>query len=72
VIRFANSLLEKKKKRSDRKLSQSWAGGLSDLKDKYTSLELQKKGIEWMMESALKGTSVSIEDLINKDVSTRR
>jgi capsule polysaccharide export protein KpsE/RkpR len=72
VIRFASSLLEKRKKKSDRKLNQTWAGGLSDFKDQYTSLELQKKAMDWMIASALEGTSVSIDDLIKEDVSTRR
>lgn len=26
----------------------SWAGGLSDLRDQYTSVQLQKKSLEWM------------------------
>ena len=25
-----------------------WAGGLSEFKGKYTSIELQKKAMEWM------------------------
>jgi hypothetical protein len=34
---------EKKKKR----LSQNWANSLSDYRSQYTSLELQKKALEW-------------------------
>lgn len=34
---------EKKKK----KLSLKWAGGLKEYKDQFTSLELQKKSLEW-------------------------
>ncbi|HEY6231115.1 MAG TPA: hypothetical protein VIW64_07620 [Pyrinomonadaceae bacterium] len=30
-----------------RKLKQNWAGGLSDYRGQYTSLELQKKALEW-------------------------
>jgi hypothetical protein len=26
----------------------SWAGGLAHIKDEYTSIELQKKSLEWM------------------------
>lgn len=37
---------EKKKKRKTR-LSQDWANALSDFREKYTSLELQKKALEW-------------------------
>lgn len=29
------------------KLKFDWEGGLSDLKDKYTSVELQHKAMEW-------------------------
>lgn len=30
-----------------RKLSQRWAGGLREWRDKYTALELQHKSLEW-------------------------
>ncbi len=36
----------------DRTLTQSWAGALSHLKDKYTSVELQHKASEWREEAA--------------------
>jgi len=29
------------------KFKFDWAGGLSDLKEKYTSVELQHKAMEW-------------------------
>jgi hypothetical protein len=29
------------------KLKQTWAGGLKDYKNKYSSLELQKLALEW-------------------------
>jgi len=29
------------------KFTFDWAGGLSDLKEKYTSVELQHKAMEW-------------------------
>jgi hypothetical protein len=29
------------------KLTFDWEGGLSDLKEKYTSVELQHKAMEW-------------------------
>ncbi len=41
---FIEFLLKKRKKKR-KKLKQDWAGGLKDLKDKYTSLELQKKAL---------------------------
>jgi hypothetical protein len=31
-------------------LTFSWAGGLSDLRDQFTSRELKKKAIDWMSE----------------------
>lgn len=43
---FIAQLLARRPKR-DRKLRQDWAGGLEDLRDQYTSLELQKKALEW-------------------------
>jgi hypothetical protein len=44
---FAHYLLDTKVRRKQRYLRLSWAGGLSDLRDQYTSLELQKKALEW-------------------------
>lgn len=43
---FIMFLLEKRKKKRV-KLSQNWAGKLRDYRDQYTSIELQKKAIEW-------------------------
>ncbi len=39
---FVEYLLYKSSKK-ERKLSLNWKGGLSEYKDKYTSIELQKK-----------------------------
>ncbi len=47
VLDFAHFLLEKRTRKSGRKLRQDWAGALSDYRDQYTSLELQKKSLEW-------------------------
>ena len=44
---FAEFLLEKRVKKTGRKLRQDWAGALRDYRDQYTSLELQKKALEW-------------------------
>lgn len=44
---FAEFLLEKKAKKAGRKLRQDWAGALREYKGQYTSLELQKKALEW-------------------------
>jgi hypothetical protein len=44
---FIESLLEKRKRKSAGNLRQSWAGALSDYREEYTSLELQKKALDW-------------------------
>ena len=44
---FARFLRENRIPRPRRKLRQDWAGGLREFRDKSTSLELQKKSIEW-------------------------
>lgn len=43
---FARFLRENRVPRPRRKLRQDWAGGLRELRDRYTSLELQKKALE--------------------------
>ena len=47
VEEFAEYLSSKYSPRIVPKLSQDWAGGLRELRDRYTSLELQKKALEW-------------------------
>ena len=44
---FAQFLVEKKAKPKRRKLRLTWAGGLREFRDQYSSLELQKKSLEW-------------------------
>ena len=47
---FAEFLLETKvhkKQRKQSKLRLTWAGGLREFRDQFTSLELQKKALEW-------------------------
>jgi len=44
---FVDFLLEKRSRKSGRKLRQDWAGALEDYRGQYTSLELQKKALEW-------------------------
>jgi hypothetical protein len=46
---FAQFLWEKKFKQSpkQKKLRLTWAGGLKEYRDRFTSLELQKKALEW-------------------------
>ncbi|MEW6440408.1 MAG: DUF2281 domain-containing protein [bacterium] len=40
-------LIEKRAGKGDRKLRQDWAGSLREFRDRYASLELQKKALEW-------------------------
>lgn len=47
VEEFVNSLLKKRRKKNGKKLRQDWAGALRDYRGQYTSLELQKKALEW-------------------------
>jgi len=44
---FVESLLKKRARKNGGRLRQDWAGALRDYRDKYTSLELQKKALEW-------------------------
>lgn len=44
---FVEFLLEKQLRRRGGKPKFSWAGELSDLRSKYTSVELQHKVSEW-------------------------
>lgn len=44
---FAQFLLETKARPKQEKLRMSWAGALREFRDRFTSLELQKKALEW-------------------------
>jgi hypothetical protein len=44
---FARFLLETKVHRRHSKLRMNWAGALSELRGQFTSLELQRKALEW-------------------------
>jgi hypothetical protein len=45
---FAEFLLEKRRIKPRRKhMRMKWAGALKKYRDQYTSLELQKKALEW-------------------------
>lgn len=45
VLGYIDSLLLQKTKK--KKLDFSWEGALKDYKDQYTSLQLQKKALDW-------------------------
>ena len=48
VLDFIEFLIDKHCKKEDKgKFRFDWEGGLSELKDKYTSVELQHKALEW-------------------------
>ena len=44
---FAQFLLEKQAKKPKGKFKFNWEGALQDLRDQYTSVELQHKVLEW-------------------------
>lgn len=47
VLDYIEFLLEKYKKKKERKFRFSWENGLSGIGGKYTSVELQHKSLEW-------------------------
>lgn len=47
VIHFAEFLSRKRQPKAARKLRQTWADALSEYRDQYTSVELQKKALDW-------------------------
>lgn len=44
---FAQFLLDTKVRPKQKKLRMTWAGALREFRDQFTSLELQKKALEW-------------------------
>lgn len=44
---FVEFLLKTKVRRKQKKLRMTWAGALREFRDQFTSLELQKKALEW-------------------------
>ena len=52
VEQFIRVLLERRREREKassggRRLRQDWAGALASYRDRFTSLELKKKALEW-------------------------
>ena len=47
VLDFVEFLLARRGTKKGKKLRQDWAGALKPYRDKYTSLDLQKKALEW-------------------------
>ncbi len=44
---FARFLVETRSRPKNKKLQLNWAGALEEFRGRYTSLELQKKALEW-------------------------
>jgi len=44
---FVEFLLVKRARKSEYTLRQDWAGSLRDVRDQYTSLQLQQKALDW-------------------------
>jgi hypothetical protein len=44
---FVDFLNERRTRKAGRRMRQQWAGALKEYRDQYTSLELQKKALEW-------------------------
>jgi hypothetical protein len=44
---FARFLLETRSRPKSGKFRLDWAGALSEYRDRFTSLELQKKALDW-------------------------
>ena len=44
---FIEFLLMKRERKAGRPLRQDWAGALRELREQYTSEELQHKALEW-------------------------
>jgi len=52
VADFVEFLSQRRRRPRRKKLRLDWAGGLKDLRDKYTSVELQHKVLDWWVEDA--------------------
>jgi mRNA-degrading endonuclease RelE of RelBE toxin-antitoxin system len=44
---FVEFLLAKHSRKFGKKLRQDWAGTLRDYRDQYTSLDLQRRALDW-------------------------
>jgi hypothetical protein len=51
VADFIEFLAARRRRQRGKRLRLDWAGGLKDLRGRYTSLELQKKGMDWWSEA---------------------
>ena len=58
VVDFIDFLLTQKVSKRKKKLKLDWAGGLKEYRDQYTALELQKKALDWWVESTCNKTDL--------------
>jgi hypothetical protein len=47
VREFVESLVKKRQRQTNGHVRQTWAGALEDCRQQFTSLELQKKSLDW-------------------------
>jgi len=47
---FVQLLFKRRVRKPKRELKLDWRGALSDMKDQYTSVELQHKALDWWVE----------------------
>lgn len=47
VREYVQSLLEKRTQETPERLALDWRGALRDLREQYTSLDLEHKALEW-------------------------
>ena len=47
VQEFVTALVETRVRPRQKYLQLTWAGGLREFRDRFTSLELQRKALEW-------------------------
>ena len=64
---FAEFLIERRKRKAKMPLRQDWAGALRDFRDKYTSLELQQKALEYRKTTDQEKKGAGNENLANRN-----
>ena len=55
VEEFADFLIDRRVRHPRENMTFAWDGGLADLRDQYTSVELQHKILEWWGEDVPPG-----------------
>ena len=51
VLSFVEAIAVDMREEPKRRLRLDWSGGLREYKDRYTSVELQKKAMDWRLEN---------------------